>query len=299
MNLSRIDLNLILTLQMLLAEKNVTKAAKRLRVSQPTVSTALARLREIFNDPLLARVGRGYELTPLAVRLQLEVDEAIGALEDVFASRQDADIHQQKRTYRIAARDYMSYLLLPRLVSHLAEVAPDVTVCFSRVDAESLDKLASGALDFIVMPNLSEHSFPSRILFEDDWVCAAWAHNQKVDETISEAEYLAQDHVIFLPGPGKRIAQTPRVSTTSTRRHALASVDDFALIPFFLRQSELVAVLPGHYARAVQQLAELKLLPPPDDLQPLTQTICWNPRSNHDPAHQWMLDQVEFVVQKL
>mgnify|MGYP003628288628 CR=1 FL=1 len=293
-NLSKIDLNLLVTLQALLSERNVTHAAKRLRLSQPTVSAALGRLREVFNDPLLVRVGRGYELTPLATILQPELGDVIAALEDLFVARQ---AEGEQRIFRIAARDYMTSLLLPSLVRQIEKVSPQTTLCFSRVDSDSLGKLAAGQLDFVIMPQLADHSFPSKVLFEDGWICAACSGNKKVGKVISEEAYLAAEHLIFLPGPGKRIANSPRVNKTSTKRIARVAVDDFALIPPMLKGTELLAVLPERFAHSIQKSARLKLLSVPYEMAPLVQTVSWNPRNSHNPSHQWLIEQISSVLE--
>ncbi len=292
MNLAKYDLNLLVTLNALLAERSVTRAAKRLGLSQSTVSGSLAKLREMFDDELLVRVGRGSELTPFAQQIMEDVQQTVRGIEALLSTRRDFEPATERRTFRIAARDYLAFLLLPELIRRLKEEAPQIAVCFSPLDAGSLPLLGEDRLDFALLPEGYQDTFPARPLFEDRWVCGVWSGHPTVGETLSLDEYLSLDHVIFMPGPGNRVATRPLVSATDLNRRAVASVESFVLMPFLLRDTDLVALIPERLARQVEGMAEIRLLKPPHAIRPLRQTVCWNPRRSQDPSHQWMRDLI-------
>lgn len=290
MNLAKHDLNLLLTLHALLSERSVTRAAKRLGLSQPTVSGSLAKLREVFADELLVRVGRQSELTPFAQQLQEPLEETVRQVEELFRARSGFDPARERRTFRIAARDYVILLLMPALITRLREIAPDVAVCFSPLDGGSVELLGEGRLDFVLLPEGYQDSFPARALFEDRWICGVCARHPTVRDSLTLDEYLALDHLIFMPGPGKRVAPRPQVSPTDLNRRAVGSVESFALLPFLLQGTELVALMPERLGAHVARSAQIRLLEPPHRMRPILQTICWNPRRSREPANEWMCD---------
>jgi LysR family transcriptional regulator, nod-box dependent transcriptional activator len=288
MNLADHDLNLLVTLHALLTERNVTRAAKKLGLSQSTVSGALARLRIAFGDELLVRVGRNLELTPFAQRLLDPLEETLHGLEGLLSLKASFDPQREQRNFRIAARDYLAYLIMPPLTAELRGSAPEVVTSFSPLDAGSLQLLAEGRLDFVMLPGTYQHQFPTELMFEDRWVCAVWNEHPDVGDVLTEAQYLALEHLIFMPGPGKRLAARPNVSHTDLKRRAVATIESLALMPFLLRGTRMIALVPERMALRVQDIAGIRLLAPPHRLPPLRQVLCWNPRRSNDPSHQWM-----------
>ncbi len=292
MKLEDYDLNLLVTLHKLLTERNVTRAARQLGLSQPAVSAALAKLRASFGDELLVRVGRQLELTPFGQQLLDPLEQVLFGMEELLSLKSQFNPQQEQRTFRIAARDYLAYLLLPPLTLALRRSAPDVVSAFSPLDAGSLQQLGEGRLDFILLPEGYQHQFPCEPLLEDRWVCAVDAAHPSVTDELSEAQYLTLEHLIFMPGPGKRIAARPNVSRTDLHRKAAASIESLALLPLMLKGTELIALIPERMGRSVADLAGIRLLEPPHRLPPIRQTICWNPRRSNDPSHSWMREMI-------
>ncbi len=292
MNLADHDLNLLVTLHALLTERNVTNAAKKLGLSQPAVSGALAKLRGSFGDELLVRVSRHLELTPFAQQLMDPLEQTLHGLEELLSLKSHFNPQREQRTFRIAARDYLAYLLIPPLTAALRGLAPDVVSSFSPLDAGSLQLLAEGRLDFVLLPETYQHQFPAELLFEDRWICAVSADHPDIGDTLSEEQYLSLEHLIFMPGPGKRVATRPNVSRTDLRRRAVASIESLALMPLLLRGTTMVTLVPERMAQSVQDVADIRLLAPPHRLPPIRQTICWNPRRSNDPSHTWMRELI-------
>src|SRR5690606_8243982 len=152
MNLRQFDLNLLLALDVLLKEKNVTRAAERLFMSQPAMSGMLARLRQAFDDELLVRVGRNLELTEFAEGIAGRVHQCVRELEELGDSKPSFSPISETRSFCIAASDYAVLLLFDPLMRRLAEGAPGISLHFVRLDVEAGERIASGEIDFGILP---------------------------------------------------------------------------------------------------------------------------------------------------
>lgn len=297
MNLAKYDLNLLVTLEALLTHRNVTKVARLLEVSQPTVSASLARLRTMFNDELLVRVGRDFKLTALGMQLIDPVQSAIREVESVLGCHRGFDPATEERVFRIAARDYVSFLLLPPLVERLQREAPNIRVCFSHFDCDSMRLLDHNEIDFVIMPSnygpyLSPKGqdlpFPNERLLSTPYVCAVWSGNTEVGETLTTEQYLGMSHLIFLPGPSHRIVPRVPVTRADRKRRASVATESFLLMPFLLQGTQLVALMQEQVARKLQEAADIRLLAPPHSPPPAEQSVFWNPARERDAGLQWL-----------
>src|SRR5665213_3068404 len=167
MNLVQFDLNLLVALDALLRERNVTRAGQRIGLSQPAMSGTLARLRELFRNELLVRVGRNLELTPLAQDLGEPLRQCIERIETMMDERRAFDPARERRIFTIAASDYATYLLMPHLLERLSCEAPDITVKFTQLTKHSFDLLDEDRIDFVIMPSEVETNNPGELLFID------------------------------------------------------------------------------------------------------------------------------------
>ena len=195
MNLRHFDLNLLVALDVLLTERNVTRAGERLFLTQPAVSGNLARLRHAFRDELLVRVGRNLELTAFAADLAGPVHDAVRQIEDLLNLRRPFVPESAQCSFRVAASDYVVFLLLGTLLRSLTTLAPNVSVRFLALEPSAGERLAAGELDFAVLPAELEPSLPSLPLFEDSWVCAVWSGHPHAHDQFTLDEFLAIPHL--------------------------------------------------------------------------------------------------------
>src|SRR5262245_14686002 len=151
MNLRQFDLNLLVALDVLLTERNVTRAGERLYLSQPAMSGILSRLRHLFNDELLVRVGRNLEPTAFAAQLAQPVHECVQRIEDLLNTQRPFVPETESRSFLIAASDYVVLLLLGPLVKRLTERAPNISVRFVSLTPAVGDRLAMGEIDFSIL----------------------------------------------------------------------------------------------------------------------------------------------------
>jgi LysR family transcriptional regulator, nod-box dependent transcriptional activator len=289
MNLRQFDLNLLVALDVLLTERNVTRAGERLYLSQPAMSGILARLRHAFHDDLLVRVGRNLELTALAVELATPVRECVQQIEDLLNLRQPFTPATARWSFRIAASDYVMFLVLGPLLKTLTEQAPDISVRFFALELAVRDKLAAGEVDFAVLPEEYEADAPSLPLFEDSWVCAVWSGHPHRSERFTADEFLALPHLSFrLAGldPGS-IAES-FLAQNGYERRIVASTDSFATAPFLLRETPLVSLVPRRLGERLRQAADIRLIEPPFVAPPLREKLIWSPRFTASAAHAWL-----------
>ena len=293
MNLSQFDLNLLVSLDALLMERNVTRAGQRVGLSQPAMSGTLSRLRELFRDELLVRVGRQLELTPLAEELAPQLRRQLQGVEDLLNARRSFIPEREQRTFSIAASDYVVFLLLQPLAARMAERAPGIRLQFVRLDTASTDRLGEDAVDFVIMPSYLQTPFPSQFLFSERWVCVAWSGNPRVGASLSEAQYLDLPHLAFsMPSEGAGSAADVHLSQLGVQRRIAAWTESFVLSPFLVRGTEMVTLVHERIARALVEAADARILAPPYALPELREVLLWNPRRTADPPHVWMREQV-------
>jgi LysR family nod box-dependent transcriptional activator len=293
MNLRQFDLNLLVALDVLLTERNVTRAGERLYLSQPAMSGILARLRHAFHDELLVRVGRHLELTALAVELAGPVHECVQQIEDLLNLRQPFAPETAPWSFRIAASDYVVFLLLGPLLKTLTELAPNISVHFFALEPTAGDRLAAGELDFAVLPAEFEVSLPSVPLFEDSWICAVWSGHAHSDERFTLGEFLALPHLSFrFAGPDHGSVAETYLAEMGCERRVAASTESFATAPFLLRETQLVTLVPRRLGERLRQAADIRLVEPPFDVPPLREKLIWSPRYTASAPHVWLRTQL-------
>jgi DNA-binding transcriptional LysR family regulator len=288
-NLVQFDLNLLVALDALLRERNVTRAGQRIGLSQPAMSGTLARLRDLFHDDLLVRVGRNLELTPLAQELGEPLRQCIERIEDMMDARRAFAPARENRSFTIAASDYAAFMLLPPLLDRLGREAPSVTVKFTQLDARSQELLTNDRIDFVVMPSEIETNNPGELLFIDRWVCAAWSGHPDLGDRLSAEQFCALPHLGYeLPENDGHSVADVHLSHLQIRRRVAATTASFLIAPFLLRGTRLIAVVHQRLAERVKEAADLRIFEPPYPMPDIHESIYWNPRHAGTPSHCWL-----------
>ena len=300
MNLRQFDLNLLVALDALLTERNVTRAGERLFLSQPAMSGILSRLRHLFGDELLVRVGRHLEPTPFAAELAGPVRECVRQIEDLLNSRRPFAPASEQRLFRIAASDYVVSLMLRPLVTRLTERAPGIAIRFVSLDLTVGDGVANGNIDFAVLPTELEPTLPSLPLFEDSWVCVVSSKHPTVGDRLTIEEFLTLPHLAFsLAGPGHGSVAENHLAQMGYERKVVASTESLATAPFLVQGTPLVTLVPKRLAERLQQAADIKLIEPPFALPPLLEKLVWSPRFTDSAAHVWIRTEVAELAKRL
>lgn len=295
-NLRRLDLNLLVTLDVLLAEHNVTRAAERLNFSQPSVSVHLAKLRDIFNDPLLLPGPRGMRPTARAEELREPLRMALEALERAVAPATPFDPSAAQNIWRIAATDYgESAILLPALAG-LRTAAPSTRIAVvEMLPARIARQAEQGDIDLAFHtvdgspPNLRR-----RVLFTERYVLASRVGHSRLKRRPSLTQFCALDQVIVSPDGGGFQGITDEVLTRrGLERRVVLSVPHFLFLRSVLESTDLVAMLPE---RLVQDSTALQVVEAPLELPGYEMAMLWHERSHRDPAHQWLREKIASSV---
>ncbi|WP_213990053.1 LysR family transcriptional regulator [Sodalis sp. dw_96] len=287
-NLRRLDLNLLVTLDVLLTEHNVTRTAERLNFSQPSVSVHLAKLRDIFRDPLLLPGPRGMRPTARADALREPLRQALKALEYAVSPASPFDPAVSDHTWRVAASDYSeSTILLPALKG-LRSAAPGARFAFIESVPSGIARQAEQG-DIDIAFHTSEGAPPglhSRPLFTERYVLAGRADHPRLKKPPTLEEFCELDHVMVSPDGGGfyGVTDTALAQFGLTRRVVL-SVPHFLLVSSVLASTDLVAMLPS---RLVEGRPALRVVEPPIAVPGFEISMLWHERVHRDPAHQWL-----------
>jgi DNA-binding transcriptional LysR family regulator len=297
MSLAGLDLNLLVALEALLAEANVTRAAERLSVGQPAMSASLARLRKHFDDPLLVKQGRHLVPTPLAESLAEPVHEAIIAVEAVMGSRAVFDPTTDQRAFTVVASDYVTLILLRPLFARLAVIAPGVRVTAVPLPLDFGDQLRRGQVDLLIMPTalMRQEKFPNIKLFNDRFVLACSADNPEVGDEVTPEQFSKLPYLSYLLGSMHALGER-ELEEAGIQRRVEVVAQSFVMTPFLLTGTRLVSLLQERLARRFQEYAGLRILEPPVPLRPAVVAMYWSPRHSEDPAHRWLRERIVEVA---
>lgn len=295
-NLRRLDLNLLVTLDVLLAEHNVTRAAERLNFSQPSVSVHLAKLREIFDDPLLLPGPRGMRPTARAEELREPLRQALEALERAVAPASPFDPAQARDTWRVAATDYgESAILLPALAG-LRAAAPGTRIAVVEMVPSRIAKQAElGDIDLAFhTAEGSPLNLRRRTLFAERYVLAGRAGHPRLKRRPTLKQFCTLDQVIVSPdGGGFSGVTDDALAQHGLARRVVLSVPHFLFLRSVLESTDLVAMLPE---RLVGNSSTLQVVDAPLEVPGYEMAMLWHERSHRDPAHQWLREQIVKAV---
>ena len=287
-NFGRLDLNLLLTLDVLLAEQNVTRTAQRRNLSQPSVSVQLAKLREFFDDPLLLPGPRGMRPTARADELREPLRRALAALDQAVSAGEVFDPSTAKNTWNLGAADYgESTIVLPALRA-LRRAAPSARLAiFETSPARIIRKMEQGTLDLAFHTGEAVmNGLHSRLLFAERYVLVSRKRHPQVKGEISRSAFCALEHVIVSPDGGGFYGNTDiALAATGLSRRVVMSVPHFLFVVQVLMTTDLVAMLPE---RLVRGNPALQVTTPPLDVSGFEMYMVWHERAHRDPAHQWL-----------
>jgi DNA-binding transcriptional LysR family regulator len=285
-DIAAIDLNLLVVLEALLAERSVTRAAKRVRLSQSALSSALGRLRVTFDDLLFVRTAAGMLPTPRALELEPELRLAMASVRRVITPGA-FDPAAAKVTFRIATGDYAELVMLPPLLEALVRKAPSASFVVVPIASNPLGRLEDGSSDVVVAPFLEPSAHVEvDTLFDEGFVCAMRKGHPARRSRLTLRAFARLRHLLVSP-EGEGIAYVDRVlARARLSREVAVRVPHFAVAERLLASSDLVATLP---ARLVAQMAGASIVSvrPPFETQTFTMQAAWHRRTLASPAHRW------------
>jgi LysR family nod box-dependent transcriptional activator len=296
-----LDLNLLVALDALLAEANVSRAARQCGLTQSAMSGALKRLRSHFEDELLVQVGRTMALTTLAKDLATPVREFLLQARTLVATRAHFDPSISERRFVVMASDYVATVILADLNRYLTTHAPRTSVVLRTLsDDRTREDFDDGKVDFVILPDRylsSKH--PRETLYEDDWTCIAWRKNELIGKELTLERYLSLGHVQTLLRVGGAVFDDSFILQQGHARRIAAVVPSFTLMPEFVVGTNLIATMQTRMARIFSQRFALKLFSPPIKIPPVSMSIQWHKSLDRDPSTTWMRSAIRKIVRSL
>ena len=308
MDLNSIDLNLLVHLDVLLREQNVTKAANHLGITQPAMSNGLKRLRLLFEDPLLVRTSDGMVPTSLALSLKPAVREILFNIEKVIQPDREFDLNSQ-RVFRIMASDYAESTLIPAVLSEVRRQSPNITLDVLTPSDVSFEDVEQGRVDMAINRfDTLPQSFHQKTLWSDTFSCLMSVDNPLV-HNFDLNNYLKASHIwVSKTGFGVGVGVNPNdVQRLGWVDEALGRIGEKRNISVFTRhyqvamllaeQHDLIATLPSRAAKLKSGSSKLVLKEPPFDIPSFDLKMAWSPLLHHNADHQWLRKVINKIAE--
>ena len=310
-NLNQIDLNLLVYLEVLLRERNVTQAANQLGLSQPAMSNGLRRLRALFDDPLLVRTSEGMTPTERALELEPLVKDILLGVDRAMQPATEFEPRAAQIVVRIMASDYAESTLFPAVLTELRDNAPDITLDIMNPSDVSFLDVERGKVDLVInrfdqMPQ----SFHQITLWQDSFSCLL-SPNHPILDDFSLESYLSADHIwVSKTGMGVGVGVDPSdVQRLGWVDSALAQLGEKRRIRVFTRhyqaamtlaeQNDLIVTLPTRATWLKQNDPRVAIRQVPFDVPPLELKMAWSPLLHNNAPHRWVRQFITRIARSL
>ncbi|MBV7300447.1 LysR substrate-binding domain-containing protein [Enterovibrio paralichthyis] len=305
MNLShllRYDLSLLICLHILLEERNVTRAAQRLHLSQSAVSKNLAKLREQFDDPLFNRSSHGLHPTPRALALKPALKSLLSHVEGLTA-QEEFNPATSDRRFKLALVESAYPLLMPRFLGEILDAAPSITLDTVSWSAQTFDAMARGEVDFGVtgkdlnpadamLTLMPPKGIVYKELHQDDQRVIVRKGHPMLGKPLDLDTYLKQRHVQVRCDGSDRWLLDYKLAEKGLERDIAIYVPDFNSAASLCTHTDLVFTAPSHFAYAIAKQLDLQVLPLPTPLPPMAYTLFWHHSQQNDPGHNWLRELI-------
>jgi DNA-binding transcriptional LysR family regulator len=300
MNISKVDLNLLVYLDVLLREGSVTKAANQLSITQPAMSNGLRRLRDLFKDPLLVRTSDGMTPTKRALELQPIIRDVLSKLETTIQPETDFHPQNSTRTFRIMASDYAESTLLMEVIARLNIQAPNITLDLITPSDVTFHDVEQGRVDMAI--NRFDElplSFHQKVVWYDTFSCVVNSQNPVV-QNFDLTQYLSCSHIwVSKTGFGVGVGIDPNevqklgwvdaeLTKIGKQRDIRVFTRHYHVALQLAKAQNLIATLPSKAAQLYQDDADVEILDPPFDIPPIALKMAWSALLQHDAGHIWL-----------
>jgi DNA-binding transcriptional LysR family regulator len=294
------DLNLLPVFLTLMDERNVTRAAERLGMTQPALSNALGRLRDTLRDPLFIRERYGMKPTQMAEELAPVVRAALSSLDDAIGGQQEFDPALATRQFTIAPNSYVEYALMPAVVARLRDIAPGIRLRLIPFGNDLIETGAvSGATEMVLgrVVDPPDNMVVQHIM-DDGLACVVRKDHPHVGDQLSQEQYEKLKHVNVLPPGRMRAGLFQALQQRGVKREVAVSVTHFLAVPEMIAVSDYCATLPRLICKRLARDERLKVLAAPVDLGTFPVELAWHVRYRSDPAHRWLRSLIAEVARE-
>jgi DNA-binding transcriptional LysR family regulator len=298
-NLASLDLNLLVSLDALLQQRSVTRAAEQMKLSQPALSASLARLRRHFGDELLTRAGNEYRLTPLAVQLRDLARIALTGVERVFTAQPEFDPLSSNREFSLLISDYGVAVLGDTIAALLAEEAPHARLRLTANTPSAVDRADQILLstDLLVLPHGFVMDLSHRDLYRDEWVCVVSSDNASVEDELTVEHLETLPWVVTFHGPTAATPAARQMRMRGIEPNVQVITESFLTVPGLVAGSQRIALMQRRLVELLPLNIGLRALPPPVEVGPLVEAMWWHPAFDDDPEHAYLRDVVVRATQ--
>jgi DNA-binding transcriptional LysR family regulator len=302
-DLRGVDLNLLVSLRVLLTQRHVTRSAEKLGITQPAMSAALARSRSLFHDKLLVRGPRGLVLTARGEQILEQLNKIMEVTERLMALPEEFTPETGHRTFSLMGSDFMEFVLLPLLMATLASEAPNLQILFKSPDRKNLEAmLANNELDLVLgyVPDPPKELI-RRTLLHEPFVCIARrGHPLLRDQSLSIEHYVELQHVQVLARDATMYGddiETAIAAIGQVRKVALWQ-PSFLAVGNVVAQTDLISTVPRRIAAHFAQVLPIEVYDPPLPLPAPDFSLYWHPRSQQDPGHKWLRAKIAALLKE-
>jgi DNA-binding transcriptional LysR family regulator len=302
MNIRRTDLNLLTVFEVLMQERNVTRAATRLGLSQPAVSSALGRLRHALGDALLVRSGHGMRPTPRAEQLAGSISQALDSIESALTIGATFEPAHASRSFTLMLSDIGEITYLPRLIQHVQQEAPGIGLLVKRLARGRMsEELRSGSVDLAlgwvarVHDDVAQHR-----LFDESFVCILRPNHPRVGRKLSLKQFASEWHLLVgryddvpenffrsLDGDLER-----QLAQRGTVRKVAMRVPQFLSVPNVIASTDLLCVVPRRLAQVYAAQGQVRVVPLPVPSGSFRVSQFWHRRFEHDQGNRWLRETI-------
>ena len=311
MNLASVDLNLLVHFDVLMREKNVTRAAESLNITQPAMSNILRRLRKTFNDPLLIRSSEGMTPTERARELEPLVRGALANIDSLLEPMSEFKPLTSKRVFRIMTSDYAEATLVPRMVKAVRSEAPNVVLDFLTPSDVSYVDMEQGRIDLAINRfNEIPQSFHQVVVWHDSYSCLISAKSPIAGE-LNFKNYISAQHIwVSKTGLGAGFGMNPdqagglgwidqSLKRLGFKRNISVFTRHYQMPALLAANADLIATLPTRVAQMQPGNDEIVMSEPPFYIPEFELTMAWSPLLQHNPAHRWLRQLIMHVARQL
>jgi DNA-binding transcriptional LysR family regulator len=286
----RYDLNLLPVFVTLMEERNVTRAADRLGITQPALSNALARLRLVMRDPLFVRERYGMQPTQMALELAPVIAAALATIDDVVLGQQDFDPLKAELLLTIAPNSYVEFVLMPAIVARLREAAPGIKLRLTPYGNDLVETGVMSGATAMVLGRIVDppDNLVVQHLMDEGLACVVRGDHPDIGDSMSREQYERLKHVNVIPHGRLRVGLFQALEQRGLRRDVAVSVTHFLAAPEMIAVTDYCATLPTLICSHLAGDARLKIVPAPVDLGKFPVDLAWHVRHRNDPAHRWL-----------
>ncbi|UDF05472.1 LysR substrate-binding domain-containing protein [Asticcacaulis sp. AND118] len=297
----RYDLNLLPVFVALMEERNVTRAAERLGITQPALSNALNRLRDTLRDPLFIRERYGMKPTEKAEELAPVIAAALAQIDDVIRGQQDFDPAKAERLFTLAPNSYVEFVLMPAVVARLRQRAPGIRLRLTPFGTDLAETGVVSGTTAMVLGRLIDppDNLIVQHLMDEGLACVVRAGHPEIHDSLTREQYERLKHVNVLPPGRLRAGLFQALERQGVKREVAVSVTHFLAVPEMIAVTDYCATLPRLICRHLAHDKRLKTVSAPVDLGIFPVEMAWHVRYRHDPAHRWLRGLISEVAKEV